>query len=415
MKTIAVVTATRAEYGLLRRTIEALREEPSFDVRLIVTGTHLSPAFGETWKQIQKDGLKIDEKIDYLSEDRSPAGIAREAACCAQLFADAFEAMQPQLLLVLGDRYELLPICSTALIMGIPIAHIAGGEHTEGAIDDAVRNAVTMMATVHFPNSEEAAREVIRLRGSDQNVFEVGEPGAEHILKAVHPSREELAARLGLDPSKPWVMATLHPETRESEDYNLNMAQSMLDALRTLQGHEIVLSKANADFCGEKMNKLYEAARGVHLFSSLGQEVFLGMMKEDPTAELPKNFGDPLLCAGYGMKYGASTDFEYSTLVLPTGVTITETESNGSKQTEAKLFTEPQKAGEPFTVSFLLRNNGAAGVETVNVYDNDTLVAQKVVAINDNGWRVVQIDVTVDGAGEHILTVGTLSGTVTVE
>ena len=280
MKTIAVVTATRAEYGLLRRTIEALREEPSFDVRLIVTGTHLSPAFGETWKQIQKDGLKIDEKIDYLSEDRSPAGIAREAARCAQLFADAFEAMQPQLLLVLGDRYELLPICSTALIMGIPIAHIAGGEHTEGAIDDAVRNAVTMMATVHFPNSEEAAREVIRLRGSDQNVFEVGEPGAEHILKAVHPSREELAARLGLDPSKPWVMATLHPETRESEDYNLNMAQSMLDALRTLQGHEIVLSKANADFCGEKMNKLYEAARGVHLFSSLGQEVFLGMMKE---------------------------------------------------------------------------------------------------------------------------------------
>lgn len=143
--------------------------------------------------------------------------------------------------------------------------------------------------------------------------------------------------------------------------------------------------------------------------------LLLGMMKEDPTAELPKNFGDPLLCADYGMKYGASPDFEYSTLVLPTGVTITETESNGSKQTEAKLFTEPQKAGEPFTVSFLLRNNGAAGVETVNVYDNDTLVAQKVVAINENGWRVVQIDVTVDGAGEHILTVGTLSGTVTVE
>lgn len=280
MKTIAVVTATRAEYGLLRRTIQALREEPCFDVRLIVTGTHLSPAFGETWKQIEKDGIKTDCKIDYLSQDRSPAGIAREAGTCARLFADAFESIRPHLVLVLGDRYELLPICSSALVMGIPVAHIAGGEHTEGAIDDAVRNAVTMMATVHFPNSEEAAREVIRLRGSARNVFEVGEPGAENILKASHPSREELAARFGLDAARPWVLATLHPETRESESYNLDMAQSMLDALRKLKGYEIVLSKANADLCGEKMNKLYEAAHGIHLFSSLGQEGFLGMMKE---------------------------------------------------------------------------------------------------------------------------------------
>lgn len=280
MKTIAVVTATRAEYGLLRRTIQALREQPCFDVRLIVTGTHLSPAFGETWKQIEADGIRIDQKIDYLSEDRSPAGIASEAGRCAQLFAQTFESLQPHLVLVLGDRYELLPICSTALIMGIPIAHIAGGEHTEGAIDNEIRNAVTMMATVHFPNSPEAAREVIRLRGSSQNVFEVGEPGAENILKATHPSRKELAARLGLDEAKPWVMVTLHPETRESDEYNLNMAQSMLDALRQLKGHEIVLSKANADLCGEKMNKLYQAAHGVHLFSSLGQEAFLGMMKE---------------------------------------------------------------------------------------------------------------------------------------
>lgn len=280
MKTIAVVTATRAEYGLLRRTIQALRQEPCFDVRLIVTGTHLSPAFGETWKQIEAEGIRIDQKIDYLSEDRSPAGIAREAGHCAQLFADAFESLRPHLVLVLGDRYELLPICSSALVMGIPVAHIAGGEHTEGAIDDAVRNAVTMMATVHFPNSPEAAREVIRLRGSSENVFEVGEPGAENILKACPPSREELAARLGLDPSKPWVLAALHPETRESEEYNLNMARGMLDALSRLKGYEVVLTKSNADVCGEKMNKLYEAAHGLHLFSSLGQEGFMGMLKE---------------------------------------------------------------------------------------------------------------------------------------
>ena len=113
MKRICIVTATRAEYGLLRWTIEALRAEPCLDAQLVVTGTHLSPAFGETWRQIEADGVRIDRKIDYLSEDRSPAGIAREMGVCATRFAKAFSEMKPDLLLVLGDRYELLPICST--------------------------------------------------------------------------------------------------------------------------------------------------------------------------------------------------------------------------------------------------------------------------------------------------------------
>lgn len=280
MKRIAVVTATRAEYGLLRRTVEALRGEACFDVRLLVTGTHLSPAFGETWKQIEADGVRIDGKIDYLSCDRSPAGIAREAGRCAELFADAFDRMKPDLVLVLGDRYELLPICGSALVLGIPIAHIAGGEHTEGAIDDAVRNAVTMLATVHFPNSPEAAGEVMRLRGSSSNVFEVGEPGAENILKADLPSRGELAARFGLDASKPWVLATLHPETRENLDYNLDMARNMLAVLRGLKSCETVLTKANADPCGDQMNALYSAETAFHRYDSLGQDGYLGLMKE---------------------------------------------------------------------------------------------------------------------------------------
>ena len=280
MTKIAVVTTTRAEYGLLRRTIEALRAERCFDVRLIVTGTHLSPAFGETWKQIAEDGLRIDCKIDYLSADRSAEGIAKEAGRCAELFADAFARMKPDLLLVLGDRYELLPICGSALMLGIPVAHVGGGERTEGAIDDAVRNAVTMLSTIHFPNSREAADAIVRMRGSARNVFEVGEPGAENILKEVFPSREELAASFGLDAAKRWVLATLHPETKESDDYNLQMAQAMLEVLGQLKGYEVVLTKANADPCGEKMNRLYTAATQFHLFASLGQNGFLGLMKE---------------------------------------------------------------------------------------------------------------------------------------
>ena len=189
MKKIAVVTSTRAEYGLLRWTIEALRAEPCFDVQLLVTGTHLSPAFGCTWRQIEADGLRIDRKVDYLSEDRSDLGIAREMALCGRLFADAFAEMRPDLLLVLGDRYELLPICGSAWILGIPIAHIAGGEHTEGALDEQIRNAVTMMAWLHFPNSPEAAQEIARMRGSAENIFDVGEPCASRSPPAKRSQR----------------------------------------------------------------------------------------------------------------------------------------------------------------------------------------------------------------------------------
>ena len=282
MKRIAIVTATRAEYGLLRWTIEALRSEPCFDVRLIVTGTHLSPAFGEPWREIEADGLRIDERIDYLGTDRSPAGIAREMSVCARLFADCFSKMAPDLLLVLGDRYELLPVCSTALVLGIPIAHIAGGEHTEGALDERVRNAVTMMATLHFPNSPEAARELVRMTGSPERIFNVGEPCVENSLRLSLPGRKELAGTLGLDPDKDWYLCTLHPETCLNTASNLAMARALIKALQGLTECEIILSEANADPGGAEMNALYRdwKAPNVHLYPSLGQTAYQALMRE---------------------------------------------------------------------------------------------------------------------------------------
>ena len=282
MRKIAVVTATRAEYGLLRWTIEALRSEPCFDVRLIVTGTHLSPAYGETWRQIEADGLRIDERIDYLSADRSPAGIAREMSDCARLFADCLATMRPDLLLVLGDRYELLPVCSTALLLGIPIAHIAGGEHTEGALDEKVRNAVTMMATLHFPNSPEAAAEIVRMTGSPERVFNVGEPCVENGLRLALPSRKEIAETLGLHPDRDWYLCTLHPETCLPLEENLAMARALIQALQELKDAEIILCEANADPGGAEMNAVYRSwtAPQVHLSSSLGQTAYLALMRE---------------------------------------------------------------------------------------------------------------------------------------
>lgn len=282
MKRICIVSATRAEYGLLRWTIEALRGDPRFDVRFIVTGTHLRPEFGETWKQIEADGTRIDLKIDYMSEDRSPEGIAREMSVCASMFAKAFGELSPDLVMVLGDRCELLPICSSALLMGIPIAHIAGGEHTEGAIDDAVRNAVTMMATLHFTNSPEAEREVIRMTGRGGRIYEVGEPGIENYLKLDLPGRDELSETLGLDASKDWYLCTLHPETRLRLQDNLQMASSMMHALQELRNAEIVVSEANSDYGGKEMNDHYRSCAGgnIHVFKSLGQRNYLGMVRE---------------------------------------------------------------------------------------------------------------------------------------
>ena len=282
MKKICIVTATRAEYGLLRWTIEALRAEPCFDVHLIVTGTHLSPAFGQTWRQIEADGVRIDERIDYLSDDRSRVGIVREMGVCAGKFANSLSALAPDLLLVLGDRYELLPICSTALFLGIPIAHVAGGEHTEGALDEHVRNALTMMATLHFPNSAEAAREVERMTGSRACVFDVGEPCVENVLRLPLPSRQELADDLGLDPARDWYLCTLHPETRRTLEENLDMARAFLQALLELKDAEIVLSEANADPGGAEMNEFYRNCRAprFHLCSSLGQTRYLGLLRE---------------------------------------------------------------------------------------------------------------------------------------
>ena len=282
MKKIAVVTATRAEYGLLRWTIEALRAEPCFDLCLIVAGTHLSPAFGETWRQIEADGLRIDRKIDYLSEDRSPAGIAREMGVCAQRFVDTLSEVRPDLLLVLGDRYELLPICNSALILGIPIAHISGGDVTVGAIDNEIRNAVTMMSVLHFPGTQESAERIVRMRGSAEGVCSVGEPGLEQCRRLTLLSREELARDLGLDPARQWVSFSYHPQTRGNIKSDLAEVSQLLDFLLDQASVEVVATRANADPGGEQINDLLERRAGgrLHLHASLGQLRFLSLLKE---------------------------------------------------------------------------------------------------------------------------------------
>ena len=284
MKKVCVITTTRADYGLLRWTIEGLSKQSTIQTQVIVTGTHLSEKYGLTYRQIESDAIKIDRKVYYISNDRSSLGIVEETGVCCQKIGKALYELSPSLVVVLGDRYELLPICASALLLNIPIAHIAGGEITEGAIDNQVRNAITMMASLHFPNSVESKNIIIRMKDNDRNVFNVGEPGIENFYRMNLKSRDELSKELSLDITKKWVLVTLHPETKLPLENNLFMAKSMMEELLKCEGIEIILSESNADFGGREMNQYYHSIENendqLHIVHSLGQLNYISFMKQ---------------------------------------------------------------------------------------------------------------------------------------
>jgi len=174
-----VITASRSEYGLLRWIMTAIRDDPEFELLTLATGAHLSPEYGLTFREIENDGFRIDAKVEILLASDSAVGIAKSMGLCALGVADALGRLKPDFVLVLGDRYELLPICSTALVMRIPIAHVSGGDITEGAIDDEIRNAVSQLSFLHFPGTEEAARRLLSMGVRRDDIIVAGEPGLE--------------------------------------------------------------------------------------------------------------------------------------------------------------------------------------------------------------------------------------------
>ena len=179
MKNICVVTATRSEYGLLRWIIDILSKDKDVNLQIVATGSHLSKEFGMTYHFIEHDGYTIDAKIDMELHTEDLYSIPRSMGICAEKISYAFRSLKPDMIVILGDRYELLPIVNTALLFNIPIAHISGGDITEGAIDNEVRNAVTMMSSLHFPGTEESAVRLRRMLGMDENIYVVGEPGLD--------------------------------------------------------------------------------------------------------------------------------------------------------------------------------------------------------------------------------------------
>ncbi|WP_432703404.1 UDP-N-acetylglucosamine 2-epimerase [Lysinibacillus sphaericus] len=276
---ICIVTGTRAEYGLLSNLAKKLQEDKEFDLQMVVTGMHLSPEFGSTYKEIENDGFFINEKIEILLSADSPTSIVKSMGLATISFADAFNRLQPDLLIILGDRFEMLAVAQTALIMQIPIAHIHGGECTFGAYDDAIRHSITKMATWHFTSTESHRKRVIQLGESPERVFNVGAMGIENIINMNLLTRKELYKELQLNDQLPMFLITYHPETNGEIDGIFKL----LKVLGNYPNVNLLFTKSNADNGGRMINEaIYQFTlkhSNAKLYDSLGQLKYLSAVK----------------------------------------------------------------------------------------------------------------------------------------
>lgn len=243
---IAVFTGTRADYGLLHGVMKAIQADPSLDLQIIAGAMHWSPEFGSTWEQIVKDGFAIDAKVEMLLSSDSAVGVAKSMGLGVLGFADALERLQPDILVVLGDRFEALAIAQAALVMRIPIAHIHGGEITEGAYDDAIRHAITKMAQWHFVATKAYQQRVIQMGEAPNRVFNTGAVGLDFLHHQTLLSKPQLAKALNFDLVAPYFLVTYHPVTQMQED-PVQTFDAMLAALDEFAGHQIILTYPNAD------------------------------------------------------------------------------------------------------------------------------------------------------------------------
>ncbi|WP_436414234.1 UDP-N-acetylglucosamine 2-epimerase [Petrimonas sp.] len=281
---ICVATGTRAEYGLLKPLIEKIGGEPVFTLQLLVTGAHLSPEFGLTYKQIEADRYAIDAKVEMLLSSDTAEGITKSMGLGMIGFADALKQLKPDLLIILGDRYEMLALASTALIFRIPIAHIHGGELTEGAYDDAIRHSITKMSTLHFTSTEAYRQRAIQLGEQPSRVFNVGAIGLDNFKSISLLSKEEIEKELGFRFKKYNYLVGFHPETLSNQSVEEQFSE-LLKAIDKQEESFFIFTKANADTNGRIINQMMEEYTNKHsdkaaLFDSLGSLRYLSVMKQ---------------------------------------------------------------------------------------------------------------------------------------
>ncbi len=280
---IAVVTSSRADYGILRWLIADLMADPLIDCKVVVTGSHLVPEAGMTCTAIESDGVEIARRVEIQIASDTKAGMAKSAGLALLSFSDLFADLSPDVVVVLGDRYEMAAIALAAFLVGIPVAHVSGGEKTSGAIDDSLRHVITKVSRFHFVAAEAYQRRVVQLGEQPETVFNVGDPGLDNIHRLDLLDREETARRLGLNPQRPFFLVTYHPATGEKTD-QVEVMATMLGALDRHTGHDIVLTMPNTDAGSHQIGKMavdFAAVRPgrVHLSPSLGQLLYLSAMR----------------------------------------------------------------------------------------------------------------------------------------
>lgn len=281
---IACITGSRADYGLLYWLLKDLDKDPGIELQLIATGMHLSPEFGSTLNVIVQDGFPVAKTVEMLVSGDSSSAVTKSIGLGVIGFADAFAELEPDIVVVLGDRFEIFAAVQAALIARIPVAHIAGGDVTEGAYDDAMRHCITKMSHIHFATSEDSARRIRQLGEDPDRIYHVGSPGIDYIRKLTLLTRRELQEALRVEFGPRNILVTFHPATLESEEPGRQFSE-VLSAISSF-GSEmgVIFTKTNADTSGRVINRMIDdyvsQTSNAHCFTSLGQVRYLSLINE---------------------------------------------------------------------------------------------------------------------------------------
>lgn len=281
---ICVVTGTRAEYGLLYWLMKEIAEDSELQLQIIATGMHLSPEFGLTYRQIEADGFAIDAKVEMLLSSDTPVGVAKSMGLGVIGIADALSGLQPDILVVLGDRFEILAAAQAALVLQIPIAHIHGGETSEGAFDEGIRHAISKLAQWHFVAAESYRKRVVQMGESPDRVFNYGAPGLDQLSRLNWLTRQELELALEIQLSEPVFLVTYHPVTLADGNTVASMTE-LLNALESFTNATVIFTYPNADTGGRDLIECIDRFVEQHhatsrAFVSLGQQRYLSLMRE---------------------------------------------------------------------------------------------------------------------------------------
>lgn len=310
-KTICIVTGSRSEYGLLKPLIEKFYNDSNYELKIIVTGMHLCSEFGMTYKEIHKDGFSIDENVEMLLCSDTPIGISKSMGLGMISFSEVYVRLKPDLVIVLGDRFEIFAAVSAAFVANIPVAHLHGGESTEGSIDEGFRHCITKMSYLHFTSTEDYKKRVIQLGEDPSRVFNVGAIGIDNIINLKLLSKEDLENKIKFTFGERTILVTFHPLTLERNS-SKKQFKNLLEAIDEIENIKIIFTKANADTAGRIINKMIDEYVSKNhqkstKYSSMGQLLYLSTMQyvnavvgnsssgiiEAPTMKIPTvNIGD---------------------------------------------------------------------------------------------------------------------------